>query len=237
MKKKCILLVEDDSALRCLLRESLDGEYEVLEASKYSEIIAHAGKHIDLAVIDYSLPGKNGFEILKMLREKSPSLPVIIMTAYSSEDLAIEAVRADVNDYIKKPFYFEHLKMRIAEIFWGKKSFEHFESPANRDESIIEGLAMYMKNNYMKDITRAGLAEMGSMERHKLSRMFKNTTGQSLSSYLNSVRLEKAAELLKNSDLTIKEIVCFVGFKNIEHFNRLFRILYCTSPKDFRKKT
>ena len=140
-----------------------------------------------------------------------------------------------MNDYIKKPFYFEHLKMRITEVFEGKKSLEHFGSPSSRDEFIIEGLLMYMKNNYMRDITLTDLAQMVSMDKYKLSRTFKSTTGQSLLSYLNNVRLERAVELLKNSDLSIKEIAYWAGFKSVEHFNRLFSALYGTSPGEFRQ--
>ena len=92
MMKKSILLVEDDAALRNLLKETLINEFEVLEASNYSEGINQSGNNIDLALIDYALPGRDGFEVLKMLREKRPSLPAIMMTAYSSEELAIKAV-------------------------------------------------------------------------------------------------------------------------------------------------
>lgn len=235
MERKVILLVEDDAALRNLLKETLLAEFEVLESSNYSEAVNQSENNIDLALIDYALPGRDGFEVLKMLREKRPSLPAIMMTAYSSEELAIKAVRTGATDYVKKPFYFEHLKMRITEVFEGKKSLEHFGSPANRDEFIIEGLLMYMKNNHMKDITRDGLAEMASMEKHKLSRTFKSTTGQNLLSYLNNVRLEKAVELLKSSDLSIKEIAYWAGFKSVEHFNRLFSALHGTSPGEFRQ--
>ena len=236
MERKVILLVEDDAALRNLLKETLLAEFEVLESSNYSEAVNQSENNIDLALIDYALPGRDGFEVLKMLREKRPSLPAIMMTAYSSEDLAIMAVREDVTDYIKKPFYFEHLKMRITEVFEGKKSLEHFGSPASRDEFIIEGIKIYIKNNYMAALTREDLAEMASMDKYKFSKTFKRYAGQSLPSFINRVRIDKAVELLKSSFMGIKEASHFVGYRNVEHFNRLFNALYGISPLEFRKK-
>ena len=63
LKKKSILLIEDDSALRCLLKEFLEDEYLVFEASNYREAINQAKNHIDIAVIDYSLPGREFLHI------------------------------------------------------------------------------------------------------------------------------------------------------------------------------
>jgi len=236
MKKKCILLVEDDPILRSLMKEALEKEYEILEASNYSGVINQCKNQIDLAIIDYFLPDRDGFEVLKSLRKEKPFLPAIMITAYSTEALAIEAVRAGVNEYIRKPFYFEHLKMRVSEIFDGKKSLKYFESPANRDESIIEFLINHIRNNYMNDITRDRLAKMVYMDKHKLSKEFKKRTGQSLPSYINGLRIENAGELLKNPNPSIKEVAYSVGFKSIEHFSRLFRAIYGTSPCEFRQR-
>lgn len=116
MERKSILLVEDDLVVKDLIRDSLEKEYEILEASTYSEAINQSKNHIDLAIIDYSLPDGDGFEVLKKLREKRPALPAIMITAYSSEDVAIKAVRTVVNEYIKKPLSLRHLKTRVSEI-------------------------------------------------------------------------------------------------------------------------
>lgn len=95
---------------------------------------------------------------------------------------------------------------------------------------------MYIENNYMKDINRDKLAKMVSIDRYNLSRAFNERIGQSLSSYLNNIRIRKAAELLKNPDLSITEIAYFIGFKSIEHFSRKFKHCYGVSPKGFREK-
>lgn len=236
MERKVVLLVEDDAVLRSLLKETFIDEFEVLEASDYSGAVNQAIKHIDLALIDYSLPGKNGFEVLKMLREGKPSLPAILMTAYSTENLAIKAVKAGITDYVKKPFYFLQIKIRAMEILGAKKSVGYSQKAANRDEAIIDYIVTYLNDNYREDFTRDKLARMVAMDRFTLSNIFNAKIGRSIPSYVNGVRIEKAAELLLNPDLKIIEIAHLVGFKNVEHFNRLFKKTYNISPGEFRNR-
>lgn len=115
MKKKTILLVDDDFAVRNTLKDYLEKKYTVLEASGCKEVIRQLAKPIDLAIIDFILPDADGFKVLKILRAINGSLPVIIITGYGSENLAIEAIRHKASDYIKKPVELAYLKKRVSE--------------------------------------------------------------------------------------------------------------------------
>jgi putative two-component system response regulator len=103
MSKKTILIVEDDTVVREVIKDALKREYNVLEASNYSEAVKLLGHSVDLAIIDYILPDSDGFEVLKAIREEKIALPAIIMTGYSNEAVVIKALRSAVADYIKKP--------------------------------------------------------------------------------------------------------------------------------------
>lgn len=116
MKKKSILLVEDDEVVRETLKDALESKYIVLEASGCKEAVKHLTKCIDLAIVDFILPDADGFSVLNILRAVNPKLPVIIMTGYGSEDLAIEAIRHRASDYIKKPFEMAYLRRRVSEV-------------------------------------------------------------------------------------------------------------------------
>ncbi|OGW37990.1 MAG: hypothetical protein A2Y97_10055 [Nitrospirae bacterium RBG_13_39_12] len=233
---KNILLVEDDTMVRTMIMDALEKEYNVFEASGYSEAVEQLGHQIDLALIDYVLPDSDGFELLKKIREVKPALPAIIMTAYSNETLVIKALRTEVADYIKKPLEIAYLRKRLSEILGGKENYDISESVESREEFILDAITAHIEENYMKDLTLNKLASMACMNRFKFCRSFKERAGQTFTSYLNRIRVKNAAELLKNHNLNITDIAFFVGYKNIVHFDRVFRAFYGVAPSEYRKK-
>jgi YesN/AraC family two-component response regulator len=236
MDKKNILLVDDDATIRDLIKDALKKEYNILEASGYSEAVKLFKYPIDLALIDYVLPDSDGFEVLKAIRDVKPALPAIIMTGYSNENVVIKALRTEVADYIKKPVKLAYLRRRLSEILGGKESNRNSEGVESREEFILDGIAAYVEEKYMKDLTLDKLASMACINRFKFCRDFKKRFSQTFTSYLNTIRVKNAAELLKNPNLNITEIAYFVGYKSVIHFDRVFRAVYGISPREYRKK-
>ncbi len=235
-KNKTILLVDDDAVVRNMIKEFLVMEYHVLEASGYQEVIHQLSSHIDLAIIDYVLSDCDGFEVLKALRKVNSTLPAIIMTGYSNENVVIKAIRSTVADYIKKPIQLAYLKMRISEILGGKEFNGQFKDVESRDEFILDGIATYIKENYKKDLTLNQISRMACMNSFKFCRAFKKRFGQSFIPYINNIRARNAAELLKNPDLNITEIAHFVGYGSFSQFERVFKQINGLSPREYRNK-
>lgn len=235
MPRKNILLVEDDDVLRNLIRGALEQQYHVLEATTTAEASGLSDAHIDLALIDYSLPDGNGFDVLKTLREVKPGVPVIMMTAYSTENLAIKAFRLGVTDYLKKPMSFAYLRGKLSELLEGKMNEGSSENRERGEVFVMECIVAFIEENYMKKINRDKLAEKACMDRYKFSRLFKERFGQNIKSYLNNVRTQRAAELLNNQDLSIAEVAFSVGYGSVPHFYRVFRELYGISPGEYRE--
>jgi DNA-binding NtrC family response regulator len=107
-KKPVILLADDEMSMRELL--SL-----LLEAEGYETIVSSSGKdalekfrvergRIDLVIQDLKMPGMDGIDLLRLLKSEAPDVPVIVITAFSSWDSAVEAMRLGAYDYIRKPF-------------------------------------------------------------------------------------------------------------------------------------
>jgi nitrogen regulation protein NR(I) len=101
-----ILLIEDDSDLSTVLQDALESSgYQVTLAEDGDEGFALAHKnHYDALLTDFQLPGQDGLNIVRKLFENKPHLPVILMTAHHSTDIAIEATRRGAWDYLMKPF-------------------------------------------------------------------------------------------------------------------------------------
>jgi len=232
--KKSILIVEDDGLVRDILKCALEREYTVLEASRYSEAVGQLKNPLDLAIIDYDLPELDGFDVLEAIREAIPALPAIIITAYSHENLIIRALRAGATDYIRKPLCLKYLRSRLSEILEEREMDEHQCTADSREHFIIDGISLYIEENYMKELTRKTLTDIARMNRNKFSKAFKNRCGLTFKAYLRKIRIRNAVELLKNPDLRIMEIADLTGYGDVTHFERVFRQECQMSPQQYR---
>ena len=110
-----ILVVDDEKLIRWSLSERLKAEgYEVLDAPDgvTAERILRSAD-LDLALLDLRLPDTDGITLLKKAHAAIPDLPVIVITAYSSVDGAVEAMKTGAVDYVTKPFNMDELTMTI----------------------------------------------------------------------------------------------------------------------------
>jgi len=112
MKGK-ILIVDDDTAHLHMLRTLLKSfGHEVESATDGEDAIAMVKeKPFDLILMDVRMAHIGGIEALRQIKECNPAIPVIIMTAYSSVDTAVEAMKLGAYDYLTKPLNFEELKL------------------------------------------------------------------------------------------------------------------------------
>ena len=112
--KRSILVVDDDIAHRTMLHILLGWEYEIFEADcgfKAIEKIQNAP--FDLVLMDVCMPEISGVEALDRIKASNPKVPVIMMTAYSSEETALRAMEKGAFDYLTKPFDFDNLRLTI----------------------------------------------------------------------------------------------------------------------------
>lgn len=237
MASKSILIVEDDEIVRTMIKNFLEREYNVIEASRYSEAVNKLRNNIDLALIDYALPDRDGFELVKTIRQIKAKLPVIMMTAYGTEAIAIKALKAGIIDYIKKPMKLTYLMKRVSEALNGLSSEFDFESAyaGSRKEFIMDSGALYLEENYMEDFSLEKTAGRLGMNKFNFCRLFKQRFGQGFISYLNNIRVKNASELLKNPSLNITEIAYVVGYKSLSQFERTFKKTYGIPPREYRK--
>jgi DNA-binding NtrC family response regulator len=100
-----ILVVDDESLVRWSLRERLTAEgHDVVEAATAEEAVDKARDDIDLIFLDFKLPDGDGLSVLRKVKERTPDLPVILMTAFSTIENAVEAMKLGAFHYVNKPF-------------------------------------------------------------------------------------------------------------------------------------
>ncbi|WP_339722201.1 AraC family transcriptional regulator [Marinomonas primoryensis] len=106
----------------------------------------------------------------------------------------------------------------------------------DRNAGKINVVVNYIFENYNKVITRDELAELIGLEATYFSRYFQKSTGQTISGFVNAMRISKACDLILRSDMKITDICFSVGFSNISHFNRCFIKQKDCTPSTYKKK-
>ncbi|GJQ25440.1 MAG: acetoacetate metabolism regulatory protein AtoC [Phycisphaerae bacterium] len=118
MSKPRILIIEDEKLIRWSLLQRFQEEgYAVEEAATADEGLAKlAAATFDLVMLDYKLPDRTGLEVLRKIREQDTEIVVLMMTAYSNVDNAVEAMRLGAYDYVSKPFKMDALMLTVAKV-------------------------------------------------------------------------------------------------------------------------
>ncbi|MGN6030195.1 MAG: sigma-54-dependent transcriptional regulator [Thermomicrobiales bacterium] len=120
-----VLIADDDDSIRSVLRELLEDEgYDVAEVASGQEVIAALsapkGERPDLVIMDVRMPDKTGMDVLQDLRGASrgaTDLPIVVMTAYGTSNIAIEAMRLGAYDYLTKPFDLDDVLLTVQRFF------------------------------------------------------------------------------------------------------------------------
>lgn len=166
--QETVLIVDDDQILRDSLSILLSRNYNVVTASSASEAISYLAQNSlpedlpVLALFDYMMPGIDGIELLELIKEKYPQLPVIMLTASDNIKSAVRAMKMGATDYINKPFDVEELLFRVAE----SKRVESIE----KSEKEIIALAL-KKNNYVQTKTADYLGVTRRVLKYKMDKL------------------------------------------------------------------
>lgn len=141
-KKSKILLVEDEENLAIGLEYNLSEEgYIVKHAKDGKEAIDFYQKDsYDLIVLDIMLPYLNGFEVAKLIRESSPQIPILMLTAKTKTEDKVRGLQIGADDYLTKPFHLEELLLRIEGMLkrkqWYAKSADEIPTYSIGDTTI-----------------------------------------------------------------------------------------------------
>src|SRR5215475_15973215 len=115
MRAPTILVVDDEPLIRFALGERLTAEgYRVVEADTAAAAIARSDDGVDLALLDYKLPDGDGLDVLRHIKSRDPDTLVIMLTAHSTVEIAVEAMKQGAYHYANKPFNLDEISMLVA---------------------------------------------------------------------------------------------------------------------------
>ncbi|MEA3306391.1 MAG: response regulator [Elusimicrobiota bacterium] len=229
-----ILIVDDDKILRSGIIIGLK-EYEVIETSNAKDALAIIKKpnELDLIILDINMPGMSGLEMLKKIKDISPEKKVIIMTGYSTKNVAIEALKNKADNYIEKPFDIKVIRALIEKELLNKAGSASPSDMNNTDK--IEHVKWFLEGNCLKKVTLKDAAEIVYMNPKYLSRLFRENTGMGFNEYKLKIKMEQAKKMLTSTALAIKQISYKLGYANTESFIRQFKKILKITPTQYRK--
>lgn len=251
-KKYTVLVVEDNDELRGFIVQSLYGTYHTLEGVNGLEGWEQAIAHVpDIIISDVTMPGLNGLELCARLKteERTNHIPVIMLTAMASQVQQLDGLEAGADIYITKPFSIQVLELSIRNLLQGREGLKQkyirqimltprkleTESP---DEKFLNKLMSLIEEKMEDpDFNVGSLVEDIGMSQTVLYKKIKALTELSITDFIKSQRLKRAAQLLSENKMNIAEVAYSVGFNDRKYFSKEFRKQFGVAPSDYHQKT
>lgn len=216
-------------------------------------------KHPDIILCDIRMPKMDGISAAEQLIKENPQCAVIFLSGYKDFEYAKRALAMGAFDYLLKPTDPEEiyecckraveaveqkkkLQLSIAEMKEKLKVFsleqKKEEAPPHVPEGCVKRVTQilhYIDRHYTEDISLQSLSEEFHFNPIYLNRMLKNETGCTFLEIVTSKRMNRAAELLRTTDLKISEAAETVGIKDQRYFSQIFKKTFSCTPMQYRK--
>jgi signal transduction histidine kinase/DNA-binding response OmpR family regulator len=247
-----VLIVEDNLGVRHFMREQLQSLYRVLEADHGAEGFDLAVFSLpDLVVSDVMMPEMDGYELCRALKadKRTCHIPVVLLTARAGRDDKLMGLDIGADSYLVKPFDASELVVQVRNLIEQRRLLrERFSRPivlkpsemgvTPMDEAFLQKVLSVVQANLADpdfDVVRLG-REVG-LSRSQLHRKLRALTNQSPTLLIRSIRLQRAAEMLRQKGGSVAEIAYRVGFSSQTYFAKCFREELGCAPKEYARNS
>lgn len=246
-----VLIVEDNTDLRMLIAEALSEEFQVMQAGDGVEALKLMGDlEFDLVISDIMMPRKDGVSLCHDIKDNvnTSHIPVILLTAKTSLESKMEGVDSGADLYFEKPIDLAYLKLLIQNIFKNRQQLKEYyaknyyadssELATNeQDNKFLKQLIQFIEEHIdQSDMDVNRIAEELMMSRSKLYTKVKSLTGKSVVEFVLNCRLRKAAKLIIEENMTMREVMFQVGIESQAYFTNSFKKVFGETPTSFANK-
>jgi signal transduction histidine kinase/DNA-binding response OmpR family regulator len=248
-----ILIVEDNPEIRYYLKQSLQADYEILEASHGKSGYKQALQHIpDLVITDVMMPEMDGIELCRALKSEllTQHIPIVILSARSTIEDTLEGLDTGADDYVPKPFNEQILLAKIKTLLANRQKlierYKHLQykeleteevDPLEIEDPFVSRLVSYIKLNLSDEGLNNEKIELHfKTNKMQLYRKLKAVTGWSVNNLIREIKIREATRLLKDSEMNISEIAYNLGFSDPLYFSKYFKKEMGVAPQQFRKE-
>lgn len=242
-------MVDDNADLQRFVASELNGDYTVVTASDGAEALQEIKRvKPDIIISDLMMEGMDGIELCRRLKGSpdTADIPLLILTAKHDVSAKIEGLTLGADDYMTKPFNVDELRLRLSKLLdlRGRGAKRALIDPepqdiaiTSLDEKLIERAVRYVDANMARaDLSVEELAAELGMSRVHLYKRLKQITGKTPIEFIRLLRLKRAAQLLRESQLNISEIAYDCGFNNPKYFSRYFKEEFGVLPSVYQNR-
>ena len=195
----------------------------------------------DISFVDVNIPLADGLEVCRQVREKGLNTKLVIVTAHDEFQIAYQAIKMGINDFLLKPFDREELekclKKVLLELSGTEQSaeVERAEESSTKFELMAAAIDDYLEKHYSDSkLSLQTLSLDMSFESSYLRRIYKAARGITIMQRLESIRLEAARRLLTSSRYQVQEISAMTGFSDTYYFSKRFKQMTGVTPTAYR---
>ncbi|WP_243751654.1 hybrid sensor histidine kinase/response regulator transcription factor [Niastella caeni] len=248
-KEFTILLVEDNEDFLFYLKDNLRECFNIVEAVNGREGWQKTlSAHPDIIVSDINMPEMNGIELCKKIKldQRTRHIPVVLLTALTGEEQKLRSIETGAADYMTKPFNFEILVSRIKNLLRQQQSLKQTFTKqiavkttdvqiTSPDEKFVQdALTIVEKNISNAEFTVEELSRALLLSRAAVYKRLFVLTGKTPIEFIRSVRLQRAAQLLEKSNMSIAEVAYETGFNNPKYFSKYFKTEFGKVPSAYQ---
>jgi DNA-binding response OmpR family regulator len=245
-----ILLVEDNEELLMLMKTLMCNKYNIQTATNGQQALDIIRSHdLDMIVSDVTMPEMDGNELTRLIKtnEDMHHLPIILISAKTSEEARKESMLIGADDFITKPFRLGDLELRINNIIENRKRIVGEKTSTEGDiknrpltadeEFILKAKECVMKHlddsDFDRDTFAAEMGASGSTLYNKLRAL----TGMNINNYIRSIRMNEAKRIAENQpDIRVSDLAYMVGFKDPKYFATCFKKDFGIQPSEIIAK-
>ena len=243
-----VLVVEDNADLRSFIIESLGEEFHFLEAENGRQGFEAATTEIpDMIISDVMMPEMDGITMAEKIKTdvRSSHIPLILLTAKSTEASKLTGLESGADDYLTKPFNKHELLLKIRNGISRQRKLREkvmaelmSEAPRKEVLSADEQFLTKVKEEILKQMSNEqlsveSLAEQIGMSRVHLYRKISGLTGMSVNELIRKLRLHRAAQLLQQQWGPVSLVAYEVGFSNLSYFSKVFKEEFGELPSEY----
>ena len=245
---KVILIVDDNTDISSYIGMLFSDSFKVLQAENGKDALDLAIRNIpDIIVSDWMMPDMDGLEFCRAVKSNlaTSHIPVVLLTAKSSDESKIKGYEFGADDYITKPFNSDLLVVRVNGILDNRKLIklkyqpnavlENQDSVSSKEVKFILKVESTILN--LLDSSQFSVPDLCreiGLSQTSLYRKIKTLTGDSIQMFIRKVKIKQAAELLANDDLSVSEVAFSLDFSDLKYFRKCFKEQWGMTPSAYK---